>query len=220
MWNVLPLFIVITSFIFLQTRAVFVAIAVSLTVYIFFLILRGKVRLLLRTGVAMLTILVSLMVIVPSSFEIVHSFIDESFAPVYLDRGENVQAKIDRIPVAIDYFLKKPLSGYGSPQYAYFVVMNTDDIPSPLIYLLAGGIPLCFIYLMLIAYMPYSTLRLSMYKEFSMAQRDILMFSGIAFLGGVICVFSNWQEAHFLIMYMLYISIYKVYLYKEKPAKI
>lgn len=220
LWNLLPLFIVITSLIFLQTRAAFVGIAVSLTVYIFFLIFRGKVRLLLRTGVAMLIILVSLMVIVPSSFDVVHSFIDKSLAPVYLDRGENVQAKIDRIPVAIDYFLKKPLSGYGSPQYAYYVVMNTDDIPSPLVYLLAGGIPLCFLYLMLIAYMPYSALRLSMLKEFSMAQRDILMFSGIAFLGGVVCVFSNWQEQHFLIMYMLYISIYKVYLYRGKPTRI
>ena len=78
----------------------------------------------------------------------------------------------------------------------------------------------CFLYLMLIAYMPYSALRLSMLKEFSMAQRDILMFSGIAFLGGVVCVFSNWQEQHFLIMYMLYISIYKVYLYRGKPTRI
>ena len=55
--------------------------------------------------------------------------------------------------------------------------------------------------------------------ELALTRRDILMFSGIAFLGSVICVFSNWQEEHFLIMYMLYISIYKVYLYREKPAR-
>jgi hypothetical protein len=219
LWNALPVFIVITSFIFLQTRAVFVAIAVSLPVYIFFLIFRGRIRLLLRTGVAMSTVLVSLMVLAPSSFDVARSFIDKSLAPVYLDRGDNVQAKIDRIPVAIDYFLKKPLSGYGSPQYVYFVVMNTDDIPAPLIYLLAGGIPLCLIHLMLIAYMPYTTLRLSMSKEFSIAQRDIFMFSGIAFLCGVVCVFSYLMEGHFLVMYMLYISIYKVYLYRDVPGK-
>lgn len=221
LWNLLPLFIVIISLIFLQTRAAFVAIFVSLTAYIFLLILRRKIRLLLRTGVVMLTVLISLMVIVPSSFDVVHSFIDKSFGSV-LDRGDDVQGKIDRIPVAIDYFLEKPLLvGYGcSPLYTENYVMFGQDLPSLFIYLLAGGIPLCFIYLMLIAYMPYSALRLSMSKEFSIAQRDILMFSGIAFLGGVVCVFSNWCESHFLIMYMLYISLYKVYLYKGKPGKI
>ena len=212
LWRMLPLSLVTFSFIFLQTRTVFVGISVSLIVFIF---LSRKIRIFFKIGVLLLTTVVSLMVFVPSSLDVLDSFIEKSIKPIYLTRGDSIDHKTLRIPVAINYFLRKPFTGYGSPQYVYYVIMDTDDLPSPLIYLLAGGIPLCIIYFMLIAYMPYSILKLSMYKKFSNAQRDILMFSGVAFLGGVVCIFSNWQERHFLVMYMLYISIYKVFLYEK-----
>jgi len=68
--------------------------------------------------------------------------------------------------------------------------------------------------------MPYSTFRLSKIRGLSSPQREFLIYACSAFVGGIVVVFSNWQEAHFLIMFMLYISIYKVYLYRGRPAKI
>ena len=89
--------------------------------------------------------------------------------------------------------------------------MRYNDLPSPLIYLLSGGIILFLTYLFMIFYMPYSVFSLSKIRGLSSSQREFLIYACSAFVGGIVVVFSNWQEAHFLIMYMLYISIFKIY---------
>lgn len=204
--------------IMLQTRAAFVGIGVSCISLILFVLLQKKVVIFKKFFYYSTFLLISgllIMVITTSFFptisNIAFKFMNESLAPVFLTKGESVSYKIDRIPLAISYIFDKPFLGHGSPHHAYYSVMNTQDLPSPFIYALAGGIPLLILYLFMIFYMPYSTYQMTRIKKMQSNDRFFLFFASAAFLGGITVVFSNWAEQHFLIMYMFYISIYKVY---------
>lgn len=224
-WRSLPLLFVVIGLIMLYTRAAFAGVFVSLLALVIGIALLKKVRIIRKLRIlvllAMLLIVPSFLVVLinPSIGKSAYTVLEKSLYP--FSRNElSIQPKLARIPVAIDYFMAKPFSGYGSPQYAYFGVMSCRDLPSPLIYLLAGGIFLCVIYLVMIFYMSYSVFRLSRKTWLNPAQKEFLAYACAAFVGGVVVVFSNWQEEHFMIMYMLYISIYKVYLYRGRPARI
>jgi hypothetical protein len=224
-WRSLPLLSVVIGLYLLQTRAAFVGVFVSLLALVIGIALLKRVRIIRKLRIlvllAMLLIVPSFLVVLinPSIGKSAYTLLEKSLYP--FSRNElSIQPKLARIPVAIDYFMAKPFSGYGSPQYAYFGVMSCRDLPSPVIYLLAGGISLCLIYLVMIFYMPYSVFRLSRRGGLNPDQRVFLTYAVAAFVGGVVVVFSNWQETHFMIMYMFYISIYKVYLYRGRPARI
>ncbi|MFX0141771.1 MAG: O-antigen ligase family protein [Candidatus Hodarchaeota archaeon] len=217
----IPLFSVILGLVFLQTRAAFVGIFVAL----FFLVIaiafikNANIYRKFSFFIKIITIMtISTLVIVmffPKIIGLATSFTEKSVLPVFSGQEPAIERKLSRIPRALDFFWAKPLLGYGSPQYVYYELMETDDLPSPLIYLLSGGLFLGLIYLALILYMPFSIFRLSRSKSLSFTQKKFLSYATAAFVGGVIVVFSNWQEAHFMIMFMLYISIYKVFFYKK-----
>ena len=224
-WRGLPLLSVVIGLYLLYTRAAFVGVLVSLLSLVAGLALLKrhsiKRRLRLVVSLSMLLIISSLLVVFinPSVGENLHTVFMESLVGSSNKNMYSIEYKLARIPLAFHYFMAKPFLGYGSPQYAYYSVMYSSDLPSPLIYLLAGGIPLCVIYLIMIFYMPYSVFTLSRREGLNSKQREFLTYACAAFVGGVVVVFSNWQEAHFMIMYMLYISIYKVYLHKARRRR-
>ena len=216
--------ILASAFILLQTRAAFVGAAASMFALImsFFLLrdvcLIRQIKIIGNLVVPYFIILIILLFFFPQIINPFKNFYNQSLLPVFISRGDTVSAKIDRLPRALNYIKKEPLKGYGSPHYAYFFVMETDDVPSPVIYAIAGGIPLVTLYLAMIFYMPYSIFKLSRMPGLNTKDRVFLCFAFASFVGGITVVFSNWQEKHFMIMYMLYISIYKVYSYKRKSG--
>jgi len=215
--SVLPLLLICVSLIMLQTRAAFVAIIVATIYLLIEMIYYNKMNISKRFGnlgkILILFSLTSLIIFTatPTIRTILSTFFYDSLNPFDMTSGYNIQGKLDRIPRAWYYFQQHPIIGYGSPQNAYFQVMKTDDIPAPLIYLLAGGIPLALVYLSMLLYMPYSVFMYSKTPLLSDNMKTLLLFASASFVAGVVVVFSNYQETHFMIMYMLYISIYKVF---------
>jgi len=222
--GIIMLGVLALAFVLLQTRAAFVGVSVSMMALTMnFFLLRGVhlirvIKIMSGMIVSLITMLIILLLVAPQLTNVLGSFYNKSLAPVFQSRGDIVRYKIDRLPIALNYIYEEPLKGHGSPWYAYYYVMKTHDVPSPVIYALAGGIPLVTIYLAMIFYMPYSIFKLSRMPKLHTNDRIFLCFAFASFVGGITVVFSNWCEQHFMIMYMLYISIYKVYLYKRKSG--
>ena len=80
---------------------------------------------------------------------------------------------------------------------------------------LSGGFLLLILYFRVIFFMFLSTLRLSKISVLSDDNTNYLIYVTGAFLGGIIGLFSNWQEQHLIALYMLYIAIYKVYIFNK-----
>jgi len=219
-WCSLPLIANMIGLYLLYTRAAFVGVAVGFfTLLVGLVLLKGyrltrKVQKLIKLSTLLLISMLIVGLFYPRITESLRIGLVESIADFSEKNKDSIKGKLDRIPVAIGHFKKHPFVGYGSPQYAYYKVMSCQDLPSPFIYLLAGGIFLCLIYLVMIFYMPYSVFRLSRKTWLNPAQKEFLAYACAAFVGGVVVVFSNWSETHFMIMYMLYISIFKVYISK------
>lgn len=136
-------------------------------------------------------------------------------------RIADIASKMDRIPVAFEHFLKEPIFGYGSPRYAYSVVMRTADLPAPMIYLLAGGFFLFLVYMSMIWSFPIKIYKI--YKNGNLTNKQrVLVFHGfLVMLASVMVVHSNLVEGHFTLMFMIYTTIYKVYVYdKRKSLKV
>jgi hypothetical protein len=220
--NLIPLLAICVGFIMLQTRAAFIAIVIA-TVYLFFeLIYRQSISLSKRVGnIFKIVIMLSLAAIIiaaisPAIKAIITTFILDSLNSSYAVAGYTLQAKISRLPIAWHHFLQHPIIGYGSPQNAYFNVMRTDDIPAPMIYLLAGGFPLGMAYLAHLLYMPYSIFKYSKTMSIDDNMKILLLVASSSFVAGIVVLFSNFQEAHIMIMTMLYIAFYKIIYLKPR----
>lgn len=221
-FGLLPLLGVACGLILLQVRAAFVGIFVSIFVLVFCIAIFGrfkwirKLRMLTALFIFLAVPTLSLVFFTPSIIDRIEHMVSGTLSGGNPAKKEfSLDSKLSRIPDVIDYFKQKPLLGYGSPRYAYIGVMGGRDLPAPLIYLLAGGIPLCGIYLIMIWYMPFSVFQLSRTKGLNFRQRELLIFICSGFVGGVVVTFSNLPQTHFMIMYMLYISIYRVYMIKK-----
>jgi len=209
------------AFILLRTRTGLIGVAVSMIWLA--IILTAKKQVVLSKNfirlVGFLCISVTTMMLIVNIFSpevsiVFKRFLFELFIPSLSLEGD-ARIKYNRIPIAIDYIMEKPIMGYGSPWYAYLYIMNTADLPAPFIYAIAGGIPLVAIYLVMLFYMPYSVFKASRRQKIHSEDRLFLYFASAAFIGGVVVIFSNWIEVHFTLMYMLYISLYNVYI---KPS--
>lgn len=226
LWRSVPVILAAAGLALLQTRAAFVAIGLALLLLAGGLLMtKGtavvrKFRYLFRLLLFLALTFVVLTRVSPSITHIASTSIQETLIPILRGDLQIIDEKVNRVPLALEYFWQKPILGHGSPQFVYFEVMDTQDIPSPLIYLLSGGILLGAIFLLLLYYIVYSTARLARSKRLNPRQKEFVTYAAAAFAAGVIVVFSNWQEAHFMIMYMLYMAIIRVYATPFSPAAI
>jgi O-Antigen ligase len=208
---------VIIALALLQTRAAWVALFVGLAALPFSLTLASRASLLaklktlaapLLSGAVALTLIA---VAFPTTQEVFVTSLSETLAPLLQGDLRLVDAKLSRIPVALELIARRPLTGYGSPQFVYYELMQTDDLPSLLIYVLSGGLILGLLFLALLASMVGGMLRHVHERALSQSQRIFAAFALSGFLAGTVVVFSNWQERHFLEMYLVYMAIYRVY---------
>ena len=217
--SIIPVILVFVGLILTQTRAAIIAVAIVLVIIFFFanISLRGKIGRYIFLGLAMLLLI---FVVFPGLLTIVDSFIQHTLYPTLTGIDVSTQIKMLRIPRAINYFLDNPILGYGSPKFVYFNLMQTDDIPAPLIYFLSGGIFLGGLYLYIMYHIITQTYKLSRMLSINKEEKELLFFLSIAFLAGFIPLFSNWQEAHFMTMFILFISIYKVYVLNQSTPHV
>jgi len=224
-----PFVITLAGLFLLQTRATYVAVCAGLAFIIMELVLlKGvsivkKIKKGAKLGLLMAGVLIVITVFYPEIINKTNAYMEKIWIITEETNWDlSITIKLDRIPVAFGHFMNRPIMGYGSPEHVLGAVMKGQDLPAPMIYLLSGGMVLFFIYISILFYMPYSLYKMSKGKLLSVDRRRFLAFASAAFLAGVLVVFSNWAEKHFMIMFMLYISICKVYTFRlgwQKSAK-
>ncbi len=205
-FGILYLLLVIMGLVLLQTRAAFVSIPIS-GMFMLMHFPKFPIRLLKRMTARTIPLIALVVASLSSIIIVVRGFmpylVRSLFEPL---QSSSVMVKVDRIPIALQYFRSRPFAGYGSPHYVYYEIMNTADLPAPLIYLLAGGIFMFTLYMTFLFYMPYKT------YQFYRKKGDIsLLFISVALLSGAIMPMSNWIETHFVIMLILYTAVKIVY---------
>ena len=125
-------------------------------------------------------------------------------------QGYGIVTKISRLPIAYNHFINNPF-GYGSPNYAYGIIMQFDDIPAPVVYFLSGGVVLGSIYLMMLWTLQRSVFIVlkNIYADYR--EKLFLILIGCGMISTIVVLFSNWREKHLLTAFILYISVYKIY---------
>ena len=220
--KLLPLLLSFAGIALLQSRAVYIVILFSIFVLFLFFIRYLKIRqinrvlsrIILSIGISLIMILI----VNPGLITFIKFYYN--FLITNSMSGElSIIGKIDRIPMALSFFYESPLWGkLVSPQYTADKLMLGLDINLPLTYMISGGIILTSLYLFILFYMPYKTsVLLNTYLQTSLPldYKLILLFSIISFLSGILVTFSNQIEAHFLMMFILFIAIINSFQFKD-----
>ena len=213
--NTIPVILVVIGLIMLQTRAVYVAVFISIIIVLIELTFIKGLKTIASNIKTTLTIIIIVAFVIfafPLTRNISFNLVSKSFQEYNVPGSQySLGAKVThRIPLALGYFYQHPIIGYGSPQYVYYNVMTTFDLPNTILMFLAGGIPLGLVYLLMLFYMPYSVFKFSKSKLLNVSKKQFLIYASAAFMAGIVVVFSGHNDMHFWIMYMLYVSIYKL----------
>ena len=225
--RVVPLFLILISFILLQTRA---SIITLLVVIVFILFLASFNKKINKTAIKLIRVIVftSIGLLITSFFykgvyEIAEKILSDLFITLFGSRGFlsvtdiDITVKIDRIPTALKLIFKSPIYGYlVSPRYAYFELMRCDDLPSIFLHLIGGGVLLGTLFIVMIFKIVYGTYR-EIQNRLPPKIKDLILYSTAAAFGGFFVTFSNMAEEHYLSIFMMFIAI-KIYM-KLIPLK-
>ena len=210
---IFPFAFICAGIILLQTRASFFAIAVAMVFMIYYLLVasRKDFKILKFLNIRFVFVLVFLtgftLIVFPQLKSIVTIFLVNIFSE---EQGYGIVTKVSRLPIAYGHFINNPF-GYGSPNYAYSILMQTDDIPAPVVYFLSGGVVLGSLYLLMLWTIQRSVFNIL--KNFYADYREklFLILIGCGMISAIVVLFSNWREKHLLTAFILYISVYKIY---------
>jgi len=226
--RIIPLFLILISFILLQTRASIIALFV---VIVFILFIASFNKNITKTAIILIRtiVFISISLLIASFFLsevylLAENFISNLLFTLFSERAYiagidvDITYKTARIPVALNLILSSPIYGYlVSPRYAYYELMRTDDLPSIFLHLLGGGILLGSLFIVMIFKIVYGTYR-EIHNKLPRKIKDLILYSTAAVLGGFIVTFSNMAEEHYLSIFIMFISIK---IYKELiPLKI
>lgn len=206
----LPLLLIIVGITLLQTRAAFVAVFIGF-IYLFFVLSQKR---LLSTKFIWVIIVSSFLLVVMLTFipflrDMLITFVGDYLLPSLTTQNKSIDVKVERIPIAFDYALNNLYFGYGSREYVYYVIMRTQDLPTPLIYLLSGGIFLMTSLLIVYIFPIYKVWRSKNLNYLNKEQKRLMIYISAALLAGFLMTLSNWLETHRMIMVMTFIGAIK-----------
>ena len=95
-----------------------------------------------------------------------------------------------------------------SPRFVYYEVMNTDDLPLIFLILVGGGIFLFLTYFFMVYKIVYGTFT-EIKNTNDKKIKSLIFYLSLSFLGGFLVNFSNFPTAHYLSIFMLFVSIKK-----------
>lgn len=204
----IPLMFILLGLVLLMTRSAFVSVILSFIILlVFWGIHKERLSKIIKLTVILLFTFFMLILIFPYFYHFFVTFVENYFIPSF-QGNKSVQVKVDRLPMAINFFMNSPLTGYGSRAYVYYDLMNTLDLPAPFIYLLSGGIGLMILFFLLYLH-PLYWIHKHVNKVSDNEIKILLIFSFAALLAGFLNMLSNYLETHRLIMYVLFASILK-----------
>ena len=203
---------ILFSFILLQTRMAILSFMLSL-----FIIFRKLSVKYFFIAIFSLFVILFTFYLIPFTNDFIQLFWSSSFSDL-LDFSNDPYtiSRIVRILSGIQLFVNNPIYGYGSPGYVYYELLGSADINSPLIYLLSGGIGMFIMYLGIILSILISTNKITKLKFIARREKDFINFIFAGFFAGFFVVLSNWTEDHFLIIFIMYMAIYKAYYFLPK----
>ncbi len=214
--NFIPLFLVIIGLVFLQTRAAFIAIALSMVFLFYLLQFRNKNKRINKSLYKKLFWGIILGTILFFTFHTLNQ-IGTRFFESFL--GSNTKLSVENdtrdrfIFIALNFIKNNLFWGYGSPSYVYYDLMNAMDLPSPVLYFLVGGIFFLMIYLYLLYTLVFSLTKYISIQTSNIKLNTKLIFLSVGLLAGNIVLFFNWQENHNMIMYLTFVATIKVVLF-------
>ena len=218
-----PALLTVVGLVLMQTRITYIAVSIAF-LFITLLYIRFSSKKLRKQYFSLIFkivvgVVLIFMLLPPIVFDYVFNFFKYLFYESFLYGELSIETKINRIPIAISMFMESPLWGYlVSRYYAYGTLMKFEDLPGPIIYMLSGGLILLLFYLSLLFKMPFDLYRLLRSNKFNYEIKGLFIFIIAAFMSGIIVNFSNYSESHFIMMFILYISVFKVYKYNMWPS--
>ena len=214
-----PFILSIFSLFLMQTRVTFIIVIVELFIItlLYAIFLDNK---LLKQFFSLVIKLVMFVVIsyivLPSNITYgAINFFNYLFIESLYGGQLSMEIKMDRIPIAISVIMESPIWGHlVSRHHAYGILMRYEDLPGPLIYMISGGFILLTLYLIMLFKMPFDLYNIMKLYKYENKMKVMFIYVIAALLGGCLINFSNYSEAHFVMMFIIYVSIYKVYKFK------
>lgn len=223
--KIIPLALVLAGLFLLQTRAAFLSVLISMLFLVLFLSknktigLAFKFRNLIQVLFLLLFVTTFILTSSPSLWGIVSEFLSKTMVLSVAGDDVSVINKFNRLPTAYSFFISSPFLGYGSTLAVYYNLMFTEDLPGVIAYFLAGGVVLGSLFIYIHSYMPYILFKISKMSYINKNTKLLLIYSSCAYIAGFLCVFSNFVETHFWIMYIMFGAIYKTYFLSVKHSK-
>lgn len=202
--------VTIIGLLFLQSRA---AIFSAICTYLIILILTGTIKNIAKNILSILIVFTALF-FVASVTEVFEAFFQQMFLPFLSTVRSIYDLDAQRawsLGNAVKIIIKHPFIGYGSPSYAYYDVMLTNDTPAPLLYMISGGVPLGLLYLAVMGGMPYYAFKLVFSKRLTLDQRSMVLCSAAAFIGGIIPLLGNHYYYFIPTMFLLFTGMWNVF---------
>jgi hypothetical protein len=215
----IPILLSIVSIVLLMSRSAYLAFFLSIVFLFYYSSTKIEKDIIRKFLLAVRVLIVSLIGItflymyIPPVNKVINSMYDYTISNA---ASKDVQGRQDRIPYAINKFLRKPITGYGSPQFTYNEIMHTDDLPLFILYLLSGGIPLFILFIWWWLKMPFYFLHFTKYKFISKDDRYIIVYVSSAFVAGLIPMLSNWNDRALGLMLIIFGATYKYLLIKKQ----
>jgi len=211
--SILPLIIVISSIVFLQSRATYSVLMLSIFSLFYYVFKVNTFSLKDRWKLIRIFIISFFLLVIVSIFlfPTIQKIVLDSFVHNIFGSSSNLETKVVRgrqyyLLTAVLHFLQRPVFGYGSPAYSYKII-NYVDIPSFAMYALSGGIILFLIYIVFVYQILKNAYKLIKIKEINAQFYYLPLFIFLSVFGGLTVTLFNWQEAHFLTMFLILFSI-------------
>jgi len=195
------------ALLFLQTRMAIIAVLFSIML----------TPVLLKKKLAKYVLMLFVLFIILYQVNFIRTYVKEfwydSFQDVTYGTGSrDMEERYNRIPLAIKAFRESPITGYGSTYYVLYKVMplHSNDIPAPIMYLVAAGIFSFIAYILIFIGMLFNIYKLSNKRKNTAEINIYFKYMFVAFFAGFLVLCANTVENHVIIMLMLYTAIIKV----------
>ena len=213
----IPPILIFFAILFLMTRIVLISVAISFIVIMYYFLRQKNIRkYIARIIIAFLFISVVIITVYPQIIETLRIYFSLIIFDTINDTGQlGISDRFGRLSRALAIWWESPLWGQlVSPMKGYLVFMNSDDTPTPFLYLICGGIPLCAIYTFLYLKMPMDINRLFSIINIDEKTKLLIMFSCSAVIAGICNEYYYTLQTHIFMMYMLYIGFYNSFISK------
>ncbi|HAZ03473.1 MAG: hypothetical protein A2W90_16590 [Bacteroidetes bacterium GWF2_42_66] len=205
------------SIIVLLSRAAYISLALAIVFLVFSFAneeknISKKFVAIIKTAIIFSSGLLLLLVF-PFTSHVLQSIYSFSFETSTL---KNIDQRILVFPQVIEMIINSPFIGnICSPFYVYNDIMGGHDLPLPIIYLLAGGIPLVVIFIIWGIMMPFYFMKFISKANRSKEELFIIIMVSASFVGGLIPMLSNWIDTSTSLMIIIFSATYKFFLLKR-----